>query len=112
MPEDDAKVVLTDLYEAQFGISNYFDPNKSVIESVLHQPCEEVWLNSGLRDLVEEFAVYNLGELFNISLTEFLTMPRPHVSMIRSIKDSVLKKRDAIVAAVERGVGKDAGGKM
>lgn len=108
MNEDDAKLVLTDLYESHFGIYNHFAEDKSAIASVLHHPGEEVWLNSGLRDLVEEFAVYNFGELFNISLNEFLAMPRPYVSMIRSIKDSVLKKRDAIVVAVERDVLRDS----
>lgn len=108
MGYDEAQTVLRDLYETEFGIYNHLAKDKNPLSSVLHHKSEEVWLTSGLRELVEEFAVYNLGELFNITLKEFLTLPRPYVSMIREIKDSVLKKRDSIVTAVERDIFKES----
>lgn len=108
MEYDQARTVMKDLYETEFGIYNHFGQDKNPLASVLHHKCEEVWLNSGVRELIEEFAVYNIGELFNISLVEYLSMPRPYVALIREIKDTVLKKRDSIVSAVEREVAKEA----
>lgn len=107
MEYDQARMVMRELYETEFGIYNHLGQDKNPIASVLHHKCEEVWLNSGVRELIEEFAVYNIGELFNISLVEYLSMPRPYVAMIREIKDTVLKKRDTIVSAVEREVFKE-----
>ncbi len=95
---------MVDLYETEFGIYNHLAKDKSPLASVLHHDCEEVWMNSPARELIEEFAVYNIGELFNITLTEYLLLPRPYVQLIRKIKDTVLKKRDAIASAVERSV--------
>lgn len=107
MEYDQARNVMKELYETEFGIYNHRSKDKNPIASVLHHKSEEVWMNSGVKELIEEFAVYNLGELFNISLIEYLSMPRPYVAMIREIKDTVLKKRDAIVTAVEREVFKE-----
>ena len=107
MGYDVARETMQVLYETEFGIYNHRSENKNPLASVLHHPSEEVWLNSGLRDLIEEFAVYNIGELFNITLDKYLQLPRPYVQLIREIKDTVLKKRDAIVRAVEHDVIKN-----
>lgn len=104
MDQMTATETLKVLYETEFGICDHLAPDHHPFSSVLHHPSEEVWMNSGLRDLIEEFAIYNYGELFNMSLTEYLSLPRPYVSMIRQLKDSIIKKREAIVASVERGI--------
>lgn len=108
MDYDSARTVMRDLYETEFGIYNHLGKDKNPLASVLHHRSEEVWMNSGLKELIEEFAVYNLGELFNITLPEYLALPRPYVAMIRELKDTVLRKRDSIVSAVERQAFKDA----
>lgn len=94
---------MKDLYETRFGIFNHAEPSskKNPLATVLHHPAEETLLNSALRDTIEEFAVYNLGELFNMSLTEYLQLPRPYVELIRSIKDDIIKKKDNVVSNIE-----------
>lgn len=72
--------------------------------SVLHYPKEEVWLNSELRQAIEEFAVYNYGELYNISLDEWLKLPLPQVALLRECKDQIIQKRDALQKAIEAAI--------
>lgn len=107
MSSGKAKIVLKDLYETRFGLYNHSAPDRNPLSSILMNPGEEYLIDSPIRDLIEEFAVYNYGELWNISLIEFINLPRPYVELIRKIKDGVMKKRQAIVENVERGlVGK------
>lgn len=102
MPSQEARQVFTDLYETRFGIYDHTPrPGKSGLASILHHPREEYYLNSPLRDAIEEFAIYNLGELFHISLYEYLNLPKPMVDLIRNIKDDVLKKRESLISLVE-----------
>ncbi len=102
MNYQDAQIVMKDLYETRFGLYDHGGQNKSPLASVLHHDGDETWLSGSLRDIVEEFAVYNMGELYNISLVEYLMLPRPYVALLRKIKTSVLQKREKAISDVER----------
>lgn len=108
MPALDVRAVMMDLYETEFGIYDHVTPGpKHPFASVLHHPKEEYYYNSPLKEVIEEFGVYNLGELYNLSLTEYLRLPTPMLELLRRTKDDILKKREALVRIAEDKIAKE-----
>jgi len=100
----DARVALQDLYETEFGIYNHLQRNKNPLSSVLLHDSEDYVMHSDLRDMLEEFGMYNLGELWNLSLTEYLALPIPVVHILRGIKDEVIEKKSKLMDRAVRGL--------
>lgn len=94
-----------DLYEREFGIYNHGPSADNPLSSVLFHTCEDVWMDSRLRDLIETFAVHDIGRLWNMSLPEFLALPIPYVEMIMKLRDPVSAKKDRALNDVVRGMG-------
>lgn len=93
MSRENAKIVLGDLYETRFGIFNHDDRTKNPLASVLMHDAEDVMLDSALADLLIEFAVEDYGDLWKISLTEFMGLPKPIADLMRRVKAIAVKKK-------------------
>ncbi len=105
MSAADARVVMMDLYENRFGIYNHLAGDKNPLSSVLLHDKEEVWMDSSLRDMIEDFALYDIGELWKISLVDFLKLPHPYVEIMRRVRDGVVDKKKKEMKLAEQGFG-------
>lgn len=86
---------MTDLYEREFGICPQTAAKENPLSSVLFHEDEDVWMNSRLRDLIEDYATYDYGSLWNLSLTEFLSLPMPYTQIMAKLRDKVMAKKNA-----------------
>lgn len=93
MTREDAKIVISDLYETRFNIFDHRDFRKNPLASVLMHECEDVMLDSALADLLIDFAVEDYGELWKISLVDFLSLPKPIADLLRRVKPIAVKKK-------------------
>lgn len=93
MTREDAIIVLADLYETRFGIFDHKARDKNPLASVLMHESEDVMFDSALADLLIEFAVDEIGDLWKISLTEYLNLPKPVADLLRRLKPIAAKKK-------------------
>ena len=82
----ESQLLLRDLYETNFRIANHADPNRPM-SLVAKQPKETLGPYSRERRLFHRFASLGVGELFKISVTEFLNQPRERVEMMFEIAE-------------------------
>jgi len=82
-----------DLYEREFGICHHGDANSNPLSSVLYHDEEDVWKDSALRDLIEDFASYDMGSLWNMSFIEFLSLPMPYTQIMKEVRDRVIARK-------------------
>jgi hypothetical protein len=105
MSADEARIVMMDLYEREFGIFHHGGQDANPLSSVLMHEEEEVWVDSPLRDLLEDFAVFDMGSLWNVSLIEYLNLPMPYTQLMQKIKEDVMKKKSEMISSVGRKMG-------
>lgn len=100
MTRENAIVVMADLYETRFGIFDHKARDKNPLASVLLHDSEDVMFDSALADTLIEFAVDEIGDLWKISLTEYLNLPKPVADLMRRIKPIAAKKKSEILGAM------------
>lgn len=92
----DIRQVMQDQYETYFGICNHLDPEtriKNPLASVEMHPCENFTEASPLYDSLEEYANSMYRDIWGLSVTEFLNLPRYMTKMMREITQKVAKDR-------------------
>lgn len=57
-------------------------------------------LDSALADLFIEFAVEDYGDLWKISLSEFISLPKPVADLLRRVKPIASKKKAEILGNI------------
>lgn len=108
----DAQLLLHELYDRSFEISDHRDLRRP-LSLVAMQPKESTGPYSRMMRHYRRFAALRIGELFNISIDEFLNRPREQVEwMYRIAEDkTVVEERNnaAIGRALESAINSPEG---
>jgi len=95
------QILLAELYDKKFGINQHEDPNRPI--SLVAMNPKENYAIQGRRELLfQQFAMFGIGEKFNISIRDFLKCSRDDVDrMIRIAEEGYQEKakNDAATAA-------------
>ena len=94
------------MYEDQFKIANLDDPNRP-LALIADNPKDGNRLLWGLPNRIREFQLYEIGNILNCSLGEFLSYPRFVVEQVlseaRDRAELMRKKREEAENNVEKG---------
>ncbi len=82
----ETQILLRELYDQNFQISAHSDPRRP-LSLVAMQPKETQGPYSRKYRIYHRFASLNVGELFKISITDFLKLPREEVEMMFTIAE-------------------------
>lgn len=94
------------MYETYAGLYNHNQPSPHPFGGVLIKPGGAGYADSPLRDLIDEFVDDQIGEMFNISLYEYLDLPLPYLEIIRDKKDQMKERRAKALKDIENSAGK------
>jgi hypothetical protein len=85
----DAKLLMLEHYETQFRIYNHDAPPPQGMTSdfalVAMHPGEDTLSSSLMRERAEQFAHHKVGDYFNISWLDYLSLPVEQAAMIMEI---------------------------
>lgn len=102
----DARVVMQDLYETQYGIYNHLSKDRNrPLASVAFHDVEDINEGSLLEEAIRTYTLRGIGEHTRLSLVEFLELPSDVVAMIVKICDEIAKKKEKTMEEVERDLG-------
>ncbi len=82
----ETQLMLRELYDQNFGISQHDDPRRP-LSIVAMQTKETLGPYSRTYRLYHRFASLNVGDLFKISINDFLNQPRELVEMMFTIAE-------------------------
>lgn len=105
MPYVDTKMVFQDQYEIKTGIFNHLGTKERPLSSVAMFPCEDYSRNSPYYDIIKEFALNDYGQLWNMSLEEYLSLPSWRSKLMREIATEVKEKKLSNLEAAKREMG-------
>jgi len=103
----DSQLLLRELYDTNFKIAYHNDPMRP-LSLVEMQPKETIGPFSREWRVYSRFAALKVGELFNISINEFLQLPRERVEMMFQIAEERQKVEDTSNANLKRQLDKAA----
>lgn len=97
LSEVDLRIIASDFYESRFGIYDHISGKnkKHPLASVAFHPSDNYTEASVLYDSLYEFADKGYLEIWGLSVSEFLSLPSYMTKMMRSIAESVSKKKAA-----------------
>lgn len=89
----DAHKVLTAYYETDFKVFDHVIHRKTrPLASVALHDAEENSQNSALLNVIKRFSDSNIAEYFNMSLTDFLGLPREYTNWLFLIAQERVKR--------------------
>jgi hypothetical protein len=92
-----SQIVMRDLYETTYGIYDHTRKDKSPFSSVLFHDVEDSYIGTLLEKDIESYKTHRIGEIFRLSLLEFLNLPSPVAEMlIRSASKETSKKNNQL----------------
>jgi hypothetical protein len=98
----DADIILYDLYETNFGIFNHIGASKQrPLASVAMHPCEDNTHSSRTYEIIEQFASRGIGELFKISVLEYLALPTDICIKMLEVASMDSSKKNTALANIE-----------
>jgi hypothetical protein len=89
----DAKLVMTDLYEAKFGIYNHLVNKSRPLASVAMQPCEDINDGSLFSSVASSYHDKKIFDFFHLDLFQFLDLPPDCCEILIDIADKRLAKK-------------------
>lgn len=103
---EEADLFLKQAFDTTSGIHNHIEGHQHPFESVKMREGSDYWVHGPIRDLIEEFVLENLGDLFKCSLIEYLSLPMPYVNMLRKIKDQALNKQASALDEIQKNINR------
>ncbi len=97
----ESQLLLRELYENHFKIAQHNNPARPM-SLVAMQPKETIGPYSRMMRLYKRFASLKVGELFHISITEFLELPRERVEMMFEIAEEKSTAEDRNNEKIQR----------
>lgn len=97
----DARMVLQDLYETEYGIYNHFSKNKSPFASVRMNAGEDINDGSLLEEVIRTYSHKRIHDIFRISLIEFMELPMDIVQMLFLIADEEMSKKTSEISKIQ-----------
>lgn len=91
----ESKMLMYELYESTYKIFDHLNPDnrkKNPLHSISVHPTEENYKSSEIRKAIEDYSLLNIKDITNLSLIEFLSLPREYVKMINEIAADKAKK--------------------
>jgi hypothetical protein len=89
VPVVDAKIILLELFETETGIYNHLQPLKNnPLSSISFKPINDTVSGTNLENVPKMFIDKRIKDLFNISLLEYLQLPRDLFDTLNEIADS------------------------
>lgn len=103
----DAEIMMRDFYEHEFGIYPHLSANKKrPLASVAIHPAENTIEHSLLEEAIRTFIKHNIGDMFKLSLLEFLELPMDVVQILIRVASDAVMQKNQLVSNVERELGK------
>lgn len=94
----DGRMVMQELYETEYGIHNHLDPRtRRPLASVAMHPAEDINTGSWLENSFRAYASKGIGDIFKISVFEFMEMPLDIIEMMIRIADEEVSKKSKVV---------------
>lgn len=90
----EAKIFMSDMYDIRYGIYNHVQ-NKHPLSTVLTHDSEDVINNSLTKAVIEKYRIYEIQDLYGLSLLEFLSLPPDMASMILDEGEKFYKEKKA-----------------
>lgn len=109
--EVDARIVMQDQYEYQFGIFNHGAASSRPFSSVAMFPSENYTERSAYYDALTEYAEGNYREIWGLDIQQFLDQPQYIVKMMREITNNVMQKKIQAIGDVRNQVEGEFGNK-
>lgn len=101
----DAQIVLKDLYDTEYGIYNHLNRSrKRPLASVAMHEAEDINTGSLLEEVLRIYTQKNIKDIFNLSLLEYLDLPRDIIQMLNTIADETMAKRHSTVDDIEKSI--------
>jgi hypothetical protein len=99
LDSDAAQVMLSMAYDVSYGISDHYDPEKSKpLDTITLHAREDYKEVSGMYRAIERYNRQGIGNLFHLSLTDYLNLPKDIIEMITEIVIESAKRIDAITS--------------
>jgi len=98
----DAKLVMTDLYETEFGIYNHLSSSNSrPLASVAMFDCEDINTDSLLEESIRTYVSKGIKDIYGLSLIEFLELPIDVIRMMFDIASDEQAKKNKTLSELE-----------
>lgn len=88
------RLALQEQYETYYGIYNHDDPHAPPLSIVTFHDKERHLPYTRYRRLVSNYIRYGIREIFGLSLTEFLQLPRAEIELLLEEALSVKKRKE------------------
>lgn len=86
MSSDEAQVLLLMVYDVAFGVHNHDNPGSTnPLNTVAMHEAEDYNHLSGLYRAMERYERQNIGDRYNLSLAEYLELPREMIHMMTEL---------------------------
>lgn len=96
MNEQEATYLFQEFYDTTAGIHNYQRADAHPFGGLVLHEGTNPYIDGPLRDLVNEYVEENYGEIFKLSLLEFLDLPMPYLEILRQvIRDPSTKTKNS-----------------
>jgi len=87
---------MKELYEIEYGIHNHFN-SKDPISTVVFNSCEDINTGSHLEEIMKNYILKNIHNLFGIDFITFLELPKDIIEMMFDVAEKeIIKKHQAI----------------
>ena len=95
-----AEIVLSDFYRTKFGIFDHLHGNIALASCLLHEK-EKTNYEDKLEILFRNYVNKQIGDIFKLSLLEYLDLPSYVTAIMNKICDDELKKKSTILSNIE-----------
>jgi|JFJP01.1.fsa_nt_gi hypothetical protein len=97
MSSTDLKSVLQQAYETEYSIYNHTSGDNKPLASIAFFDIENSIDGTPLESITRTYISKNLGELYRMSLIEFLELPRDIVEMLIEIANQEMNRKQPIL---------------
>ena len=99
----DARTVMQDLYETEYGIWDHLKKDsKRPLASVAFHDSEDVNTGSLLEEAMKNYYDKKIGDIYRLNFIEFLELPIDVVAMMVKVSDEINAKNAAAFNSVEK----------
>ena len=97
MSTTDLASVLQQAYETEYSIYNHMATTVKPLSVVAFHDIENSIDGSPLESIIRTYVSKNLGELYRLSLTEFLELPRDIIETLIEIANQEMSKKQPMI---------------